>query len=204
MVNEEQKWPLADKVDVPVRAEIMVVGAYKGLTMQFLAHKFPTFKRILGFEPQEWAAREARQRFQKDQLEGIWVINYALGDESRGLMAKINIQEFGTNACSLFKKSQIPSVEVLITEAASVLPLFYPEGQIDLCVMNCEGSEFELLPHFERTGWLNRIERLAVHWHPDISSSLTKKEMNRQITILKKSGFTTKVDERPSWTYHVR
>lgn len=201
-----ERWPLADKIDIPDRAEILIVGAYTGITIEFLAHKFPNFKRILGFEPQEWAAREAMTRIKAAQLESIWIVNYALGDESRGLMTTVHLEEFGTDGCSFHnKRSTRQPGEALITEAAQVLPLFYPNDQmIDLCIMNCEGSEFELLPHFSRTGWDKKINRLAVQWHTGICPEFTDEAMDEQIAALEDSGFNTTVDERPSWTYHTR
>jgi FkbM family methyltransferase len=210
-MNEEftalaERWSISGALEAPERAEILVIGAYTGITMAWLAKTFPGFKRIIGFEPQEWACREARKRFNSLQLESLWIINYALGDESRGLMTKFPMVEFGTDACSFINEvSQRQPGEGLITEAAQVLPLFYPDDQkIDLCIMNIEGGEFELLPHLIKTGWLRKINRIAVQWHLGLRPELDELRMDAEIHWLEETGLVTKVDDSPEWTYHVR
>ncbi len=154
-------WPLCTHFDLPLNATIVVVGAYKGRAMDLLAHMFPQYGKIVGFEPQLWAAAEAGDRIANRRA--MWIHGAGLGNETN---LHVPMGEWHTDAASFVNTGHgtREQGEGIIMEADVGLQMADVE-HVDLMVMNIEGGEYELLPHLQHTGWLRKIDRLAVQWH---------------------------------------
>lgn len=206
-----ERWPMATDFDLPPNSNVVIIGAYKGITMELLARLYIDYKQIIGFEPQLWAVEEARKRFKEEQLSSIYILPYGLGNSTRagkeGMGVVLPMVEHDTDACSFVNKnsSRQPG-SGLIRDADIVFHDFFmePPQIIDLMVVNIEGGEYELLPYLDGIGWFKRINRLAVQWHLGLAPLLDELRMDAEIHFLEEAGLKTQIDLSPSWTYHVR
>lgn len=163
-MNEElsdllDRWPLARVLGLPPKSTVVVVGAYKGITME-LIHELYQPKMLVGFEPQLWAVQEAQKRL--SYIKNYTLIEGGLGTENAYLL----MGEYGTDACSFVNNGPQSRVQEYgrmfeADEALKILNL----PKIDLMVMNIEGYEWELLPYLKQTGWLDKINMIAVQFH---------------------------------------
>jgi hypothetical protein len=192
-------WPLCTHFDLPPAPTIVVVGAYKGRAMDLLAHMFPTYAKIVGFEPQLWAAAEAGDRigYRRD----MWIHGVGLGAETN---LHVPMGEWHTDAASFVNTGPgtRESGEGIILEADAGLQMADLD-HIDLMVMNIEGGEYELLPHLQHSGWLRKIDRLAVQWHLYGDVAIAERVMDTSIGMLL-AYYDLVVDDRPTWTYFVK
>lgn len=192
-----ERWPLGALFDLPKDSIIVVVGAYKGITMDLLDEIYHP-SRIYGFEPQPWAAQEAANRFR--ERPNCQVYNVALGGE-KGLF---EMGEWGTDACSLVNTGPTAR-EHGLGQIEPPETYFKNIPHCDLMVMNIEGSEFTLLPYMRAQGILKKVERLAVQWHTDLAPGLDATVMARAIDELYVlDDFFLRHDDRPNWTYHTK
>lgn len=193
-----ERWPLVKEFSLPADSIVVVVGAYKGITMDLLDELYhPSL--IYGFEPQPWAAKEAFERL-KEKFPRLQVYNAALGVTE----GDYEMGEWGTDACSLVNTG--PSArEHGIVHVVPAETYFNNIPHCDLMVMNIEGYEFTLLPHMRAQEILKKVDRLAVQWHTDLAPGLDETMVARYIDELYVvDEFMLKRDERPAWTYHVK
>lgn len=192
-------WPLVTHFDLPLNATIVVVGAYKGRAMDLLAHMFPQYAKIVGFEPQLWAAQEAGDRIANRRA--MWVHAAGLGAETN---LHVPMGEWHTDAASFVHTGAgtREQGEGIIMEADAGLQMADLD-HIDLMVMNIEGGEYDLIPQLQKTGWLRRIDRLAVQWHLYGDVAAAEQRMDLDIAALH-AYYTLDVDERPTWTYFTK
>lgn len=114
----------------------VVAGAYKGDTVAFLRHHFPS-SFVHAYEPQRWAHDFLVDRFRRDSQ--VLVASYALGE--RDIYHAV-LYEHGTDAASLIPRADSrEQAECTVFRADEHLP-----ATIDLFVMNMEGYEFILIP----------------------------------------------------------
>lgn len=192
-------WPLCTYFDLPLNATIVVVGAYKGRAMDLLAHMFPQYAKIVGYEPQIWAAEEAGQRV--GSRRAMWIHAVGLGAETN---FHVPMGEWHTDAASFVHTG--PGTreqgEGIIMEADAGLQMADLD-HIDLMVMNIEGGEYDLIPQLRKTGWIQRIDRLAVQWHLYGDAAFAERTMDREIAALH-DVYDLDVDQRPTWTYFTK
>lgn len=170
LLDLEQNWPLSRVIDWPnLRKTIVIVGAYKGRLMEYLL-RLPAIHdavHLVGYEPQEWAATQAKQRLKQAPVkQNRYTISpYALGTEYQ---TNIPMNEYGTDAASLVRQEQRPDHQgtVSMLDAAQELASLTP---IDLLIMNIEGYEYTLLPHIESL--YPKIRRIAIQFHGGFASS---------------------------------
>lgn len=189
------RWPMATEFNLPPDSEVVVIGSYKGITMELLDDLWHP-KHITGFDPQIWACDAARIRLKgRDNCE---VIEYALGRYNTTL----KMGEWHTDACSFLLDSR----EMSMGHIWDVHQVFsHRYEHIDLLVMNVEGYEFILLPYMEEKGWLHKIDRLAIQWHLGLGNDpKTDNDVADQIDSIGENGLKLVIDERPNWTYHER
>lgn len=195
-----ERWPMASLFNLPPESEVIVIGSYCGLGISLIDELWHP-KRITGYDPQIWACDEARIRLAgRDNCE---IIEYGLGRYNTTLP----MGEWHTDACSFINTGPGSRLQGMghVWDANQVLKHRYPEGQIDLVVMNIEGDEFNLLPFLEDKGWLDRLDRLAVQWHLGLGDN-PKDKLDMDVAIehlIYSNGFKLTVDERPSWTLMV-
>lgn len=195
-----ERWPLILDFKLPENANVVVVGAYKGLACEALLQLYPTIN-IAAFEPQSWAYEEAQTRL-RDYYNAI-VYNIGLGTEN----ALLDMGEWHTDAAS-FVNTGPGSREQgtgYIGEADNLLKMTSFE-HIDLMIMNIEAFEYTLIPYLRQIGWLDKIDRLAVQWHLGLGSEPKfEKDVDKEIfDLYDKDHFIIKYDERPAWSYHVK
>lgn len=193
------RWPVCRLFAVSPGGTIVVVGAYCGIDMELLANLFPSAGRIIGFEPQEWAAQDAIQRLRPYRNTEIHTVGLG-ATEARD----VPMGEWHTDAASFLNTGPAARTwgKGKVTKFDRAMKGVAVE-RIALLTMNIEGYEFSLLPYMRETGWLQNLDGLAVQWHPGLGGNHT--DMDREIEILTGlDGFRLGFDERPTWTYHER
>lgn len=195
-----QRWPLIKEFKLPENANVVVVGAYKGLACEALMELYPTIN-IAAFEPQSWAYEEAQTRLRN--YFNVIVYNIGLGVEN----ALLDMGEWHTDAASFVNTGPGSRLQGTgyIGEAGNLLKMAGFE-HIDLMVCNIEGYEYLLIPYLRQIGWLEKIDRLAVQWHLGLGSDpkFERDVDNYIFDLYEKDFFTLKIDERPAWSYHVK
>ena len=205
-MNEElkgliQRWPLVKHISLPPDSIILVVGSYTGLGMELLNEMFSP-SRIIGFDPQRWALDEATIRLQARNYHNFTLFNFGLGFEN----ATYPMGEWHTDACSFINVGEGSRQQGTgsIRDANEVLRIL-KLPLIDLMVMNIEGFEFTLLPYLKATGWIDKIDRLAVQWHLGLGDEpKSYDDIADCIDRLEEYGMRLEYDERPAWTLSVR
>lgn len=193
-----ERWPLIKKFDLEPGANVLVVGAYRGLAMEALANLYPECSLIVGFEPQGWAAEDASERLKPYPI--CLVFDEALGTEA----GEFPMGEWHTDACS-FVNTGPGSRERgrgWMVDADQFLrgPLYQT---IDLMIVNIEGYEYKLLPYMHEHGLLDRVKRLAVQWHWGLGPDpMDSHDMDDHIDrLLVEDNYKLVHDDRPAWTY---
>lgn len=193
-----ERWPLAKEFGaLPDKAMIMVVGAYKGVTMELLAEMYPTAD-VLGFEPQQWAVEYARDRLERFGKR-CYVYVLGLGTEQKEGFVTLPMGEFGTDACSFVNvgPGSREQGKGMIVDFDWYMRYVTHIEHIDLMIMNIEGYEFDLLPYMINKGWLPNIDKLAVQFHVDFDRH---DNYSKILNALNESYFLV-VDNLPTWGY---
>lgn len=182
------RWPMAAHLNLPNNSSVLVVGAYKGITMK-LIHEMYYPRVLIGYEPQLWAVLEAMQTLKG--TNGV-VFNWGLGIES----GKFPMGEFETDACSFINigEGSRKQGEGLMWNADQALKVLQ-QDRFDLMIMNIEGYEFELIPYLASKGWLNRIDKMAVQFHKGFENEY---KMPATVHILNEH-YKFVIDEMPTW-----
>lgn len=161
-------WPLSQVIELPKDATVVVVGSYKGKLAEWFMEKHAP-KLVVGYEPQKWAAAEARLRL--GQWSQCIIKEYALGDRTRFNM---DMGEYGTDGCSFLAKTRdqgIGDMKEAVAELKHVLD-GVPRHVIDHMVINIEGYEHALLAHLmNESNILSSVSALSVQFHTDYYSS---------------------------------
>lgn len=194
------RWPLIKEFKLPEEANVIIIGAYKGLAMEALADLYSNV-HIAGFEPQHWAWEEATERLKN--YPNLRVLNMGLGIKDD----LADMGEWHTDGASFINTgpgSREHGTARLI-EANWALTEFVKFEHIDLMMINCEGYEYYLIPYLRDKGWLDKIDRLAVQWHLFPQYDLDHDLMDAEIEdLITKDNFLLHYDERPTWTYFVK
>lgn len=142
--------------DIHHHAVVWEIGGFEGRWAMQIAQKFDPYLYI--FEPQTWAVERMQLKFAKrDKVTinpyGLWVMD-----------AKLPLYNVETDGASLVN----PSVRSQVYEFKDV----YDELQmeVDLCLMNIEGSEFILLPYMIANGLMKNIRYFWCQFHPGLVS----------------------------------
>jgi len=167
-----------------------------GLNVGFTSLKFasdPNCKRIYGFEPFAPTLERAQENFELNPIfrDKISVYNYGLSDH----------HEHGSSSYNTAKRGQMktikgPAVETLdfpeesfiVKEASAVLESIFQEAKTDLLKIilkiDCEGAEYEILPHLDKQNLLKLVDQIFIEWHFKGSESL--------LEILRANQFQTR------------
>jgi len=201
-------WPLAMSFRLEPGAVVVVAGCYKGAVMDLLAHLYPGIT-IHGFDPQPWALKIASDRlFNRRPVNMLhpttfYLHNFGLWTETTEML----MGEWETDAASILR----PDGRTFGTGNFKAFDEAMQEcgiGGIDLAVINMEGAEYILIEHMERSGAINRIDRLAIQWHTGLAGRTHEEDMvdvdfhvDRRFV---NAGLGLVYDERPTWTYSER
>lgn len=130
--------PTIRDIKLPANPTIVIIGAYKGDTAEFVRIHHPTAFMAL-FEPQAWAFDKLADTFHRDPR--VWLSNCALGLED----GEATIYEYGTDAASLmYLPDSRAHRKANVCEARRMLDFLH---NIDFAIVNCEGLEYFLLPY---------------------------------------------------------
>lgn len=188
-----ERWPVCREFDLTDRSVVVVLGAYQGITMELLDEMYRP-RRILGFEPQMWAAQRAFERLQgRPSCE---VVPYGLSVGESGVFP---MGEFGTDACSFINtgptsREQGSGRLVPLNEALYRLNV----DEVDLIISNIEGYEYRLLPAIQRGHRYGRIHGFCVQWHTAFGDHAVYEEIVRSF---ERHEFEVVYDSFPSWVY---
>jgi len=127
------------------------IGGFEGRWAEQIAGKYDPYISI--FEPTKWGYGKCSALFfENDKVEvnhyGLWVMN-----------AHLPIYNPGNDGASL----------LMAHEKSEICPFkdvyFELEQEVDLCLMNVEGSEFVLLPYMIANGLMQNIRQFWCQFH---------------------------------------
>lgn len=158
-------WPL-DETSI-----VLEVGGYKGRWARQIAERYNPYLYV--FEPQAWAYAQCVERLRA--FPRAQVFNYGLGTVS----GEFPMGEFGTDGGSFVKdlaQCEANGRQVGTGKMLEVGMIFGALGlmEIDLCLVNIEGYEYELLPCLIEQGLLGRIQRLMLQAHLFVENGMDK------------------------------
>lgn len=167
----DQTWRL-DHYDFLIGDDgiIIEIGAYNGFFTEMLADKFPE-AIIVALEPVPSLFAEAEARLQG--REKVILSNSGLWNspESYHYDFSLPMTDDGAASTVIPSLEQRDGVRARFFDIGSYLEMF---GDIDLLVMNVEGSEYELLPRILETDAIKRIKNLQIQFHDVADDSFDK------------------------------
>lgn len=150
------------RLQYPLSSESLVldVGVYHGHFAAWYRARWDC--TVLGFEPAAGFFAQSSQRFATDPR--VTIHNYGLG--ARNGKLPLAIQSDGTS----FYFEQASQVEA--AEMRDVVEVFGELGlaRVDLCKINIEGGEYELLPRMLDAGLVERVRFFQVQYHSNCGS----------------------------------
>lgn len=190
-----KEWPLVFMLDLPPKANIVVVGCYEGRATDLIRNVYPDLANIHGFDPQIDACSVAIKRFQYDRRIHIHAYGLGVGDFRAALIAT------GTHDAAIAGKTD-GDIGAVFCDAERVLSSL--AMRFDLLFMNIEGYEYQLLPYLIKTGVLGRVDRLVVQFHPSKrrDNDVYWPSLDMHISMMMES--TKMVDQYPQWVYWKR
>ena len=144
------------QLDLNRESLIVVIGSYKGLTVQILSEAYGS--RMMCYDPQEQMCEQLRDL----HLDNVEVFAFGLG-KAEGIFP---MWEIGNDACSFYPgNSQRDPGEGQMKEVSSALDSL----NIDFMFLNCEGSEFNILERLYETDLIQNVKVMMVQFHTAVS-----------------------------------
>ena len=115
--------------------------------------------RMLIVEPVPEYAAILRNKFKNNPRVRVFEIALGNSERSESLI-------FAGDASSVLAVSQgTPDTRMVrVVDASKWLDALEIE-QIDVMALNCEGGEYEIIPHLHASGWIPRIKTILVQFH---------------------------------------
>jgi FkbM family methyltransferase len=157
---------VAEKPDLLVDADlgpdsvVLDVGAYVGDWSEQISERYGS--HIHAFEPAPASIERFRERL--GDAPNVELHPYGLGAAD----ARVPLALEGPGSTVREARGTFGSTVVELRDISGVLDEL-GAGEIDLCKINIEGAEFDVLDRCITTGWLPRIRLLSVQfheWHP--------------------------------------
>lgn len=148
--------------DLPIddSAVVLDVGAFWGdWTTQVVDRYGAT---VHAFEPAPPSVRRLERRFGDDPRVHVHGVGLGARDE------RLQLALSGPASSVYAQEGTFGATEVEIRDVAAVLNELGLD-HIDVCKINIEGGEYDLLDRLAATGWLARIDHVLVQfheWHP--------------------------------------
>lgn len=143
-------------------SQVWEIGGYEGRWAQQIWDKFHCYITI--FEPQLWAVEKLQKRFL--YVNKIDVRPYGLWIEDNDFL-KMN--HFETDGASIMPSNEDYAGESK-TSYAEFRDYYFEihefNREIDLCLMNIEGSEYILIPRLIATRLISRFNYFWCQFHP--------------------------------------
>jgi FkbM family methyltransferase len=155
----EHEWD-KKSVDFPLTKDSTVfeIGGYEGRWAREIAKLYNPSLYV--FEPQRWAYKKCEAA-----LDGYnaHLYNFGLATES----GEFPLGNWETDGCSLVNLPGDKPIGVgwFVTWKNFLDGIAPPVRHIDLCLMNIEGYEFELIPHMIETGVMEKIDYFMCQFH---------------------------------------
>lgn len=188
-----REWPLGNDLALDEDSVCVLAGMYKGRVAELLYSAYGC-KRIIGFDAQLWALKEAHER--EERLGTKWEIYpYLIGDRTE---ANITMHEWGTDGCSTVAQTRETGTAQMyeIKRAFDAAKI----GHVDFLLFNAEGAEYYLLPHMVEQDMMKDIDKIAVQFHIGLGNAIPREE----IDALMEQTHTCAYDDFPRWLYWVR
>jgi FkbM family methyltransferase len=184
-------WPLGRQLVVPEHGDIIVVGAYEGRYMAYFRELFPTAS-LTGYEPQMAKFEVLKSRF-ANQLQVI-LFNAGLATAARS----VHLGNWGTDGATVATTDDHAyGLKVKMWDAVEELSSHL---SIDLLLLNCEGSEWPLIPYILDEMMHHRIRTMAIQFHPKYVS----REREARVFEYLLEYYTRPYWDYPTWTYWQR
>lgn len=170
MASEHQTWlenngdaTFALNWNIKKNARVWEIGGFEGRWAAQMAEKFAA--QITIFEPQGWAVERLQKRF-KDNSNveirpyGLWVMD-----------ANLPLYHYETDGASLLNAG----VHSQVCEFRDAFQEF--EEDIDVGLLNVEGSEFILIPYLLGYDLMKKFKYFWCQFHTFVPESTLKKEV---------------------------
>lgn len=180
---------------------VFVVGAWEGKHSQFYVDTYDSWVYL--FEPQKAKAEFLRQRFLGKQK--VMVLPFGLGTTS----GAFELSRVGTDRCSFIHRLEGKDLGQSTFEGPYELGQLMEIGtfmereglkQISLCLVNCEGYEFYLLPWMVESGIISRFQNLMVQFHLHHEGAERMAEIREMIS----RTHDVRDDYEPAWIVWTR
>jgi FkbM family methyltransferase len=143
--------------DIDENSTVIEFGGYKGNWVSKMSQKYNS--NIYVFEPIPEFFKQLDSMFLKN--EKINVYNFGVS-----LVTGKNLIYVSNDSTSVLKNVHYPvsdtSLEVDFLSVDEILDM---TGEVDLCQMNIEGSEYDLLDYLISSGKILMIKRLMIEFH---------------------------------------
>lgn len=162
--------------DIDENSCVVEFGGYQGNWVNKLSQKYDC--NIYVFEPIPAFSENLKSMFVGN--DKIKVFNFGVS-----LVTGKDVIYVNNDATSTVKKVSDNSIDVDFVSVDEILEM---TGQVDLCQMNIEGSEYDLLDYLISSGKINSIKRLMIEFHYERDEHF----VNRRIEIQKgliRSGY---------------
>ncbi len=180
------------EMDLDKDSVVVIIGLYKGVTAELIQTAYGC--KIYGYDPQADMCKKARKRLNLDTQ----IFEYALGDKE----GTFEMWEVGNDAASFYpgNSTRDPGKGPM----RDVIKVFEKEGidHIDLLLINCEGSEYTIIPRLLETGYIKNIKQMMLQFHKAATKG-NGKEYARMLTEIAKAGFGVKWTIGSPWTWFV-
>lgn len=134
---------------------VIDAGGYLGNTTAKLVKQFNS--NVIIFEPIPQFAKYCRERFVTNHK--ILVVENALGKETKE--RKLYFKKDGTSCFKEWAKSDL-FIEVPFIQLSNYIKDI---PQIDLLILNIEGSEYDVIEDLAENGEIGKIKELSVQFH---------------------------------------
>jgi len=141
--------------------EVWLVGGHCGLQVRFFLDTYPGIHFCV-FEPQSQYVEFLRNKFRADLVQ---VFPYALGDKTGNFIAGLEDAD-----CTFYWKHLVDAG--LMSEPDTLLPMKDIAGEVSLVLnppkflmMNCEGSESEIISRLNEVGLIGSIPCILTQFH---------------------------------------
>jgi FkbM family methyltransferase len=175
------------------RAKVIFdVGANCGFATLFFKSTYPD-ATIVAIEPQKREADYCRTAVALNRLQGVQVINAAVGREAgKAVLSIVEDNSVISSFCTT-RAGSAQQQETNVIRLSSVLPA----EQVDLLKMDIEGAESEVLQELDERGVLtpNRIKHLVLEVHR--FPARTGDALTNILQLLASRGYAYSLAARP-------
>ena len=158
-------------------AIVLDIGGHAGDLGGQMYEKFAC--NVYMFEPIKGFYQGIKQRFKG--AEKIKIFNYGVGSKTHE--AQFNLWGDGTSEFSRPDKSPCSTTETVQIRSYSSVVEELGLTTVDVCSINIEGGEYDLLPHVFDEGLASRIKNFQIQFHnfiPDCDSK--RKEIQAKLS----------------------